>query len=210
MAQASDDPIESLTTWVQAHAKQLGMGVGVVAVSAAAVFGYRSMEAGKRAEASAALYRATGPMMEGKLPEAQAALEKVATRYRGTDAGAQSTMLLAQVLYDQKKYADGIKALEAAKGSAGEFASSFETLIAGGYESEGKFAEAAEHFAKAASAAKFPQDRGMAQAAQARSLMAAGKVTEAKALWETLAKDESLPFAQEAQVRLGELSSVSK
>ena len=64
--------------------------------------------------------------------------------------------------------------------------------------------------AKAASAARYPMDKGAHQAAQARNLTSAGKLAEARKLWEELAKNEELPFAQEAQVRLGELAGAGK
>ena len=183
----------------------------LLALSALAVYGYRWMDASKRTKADAMLMRATVPMQTGKLPEAQTALAKVASDFGGTASGTQATMLLAQVLFDQKKYQEGIAALEKAKGAAGaSFSASFESLMAAGYESMGNFERAAEHYANAAAASKYPLDKGANQAAQARTLTTAGKHSEARKIWEALAKDESLPFAQEAQVRLGELMGAGK
>lgn len=207
----SDDPIENVTSWLQTNAKTIAIGVAVLALSTAAVFGYRWMDASKRTKADEMLSRATSPMQAGKLPEAQAALSRVVSEFGGTTTGAQAAMLLAQVYFDQKKYQEGITALEKAKGSAGSsFSASFEGLIAAGYESMGKFEIAAEHYASAAAASKFPLDKGANQASQARNLTTAGKLTEARKIWEALAKNESLPFAQEAQVRIGELTGVGK
>jgi predicted negative regulator of RcsB-dependent stress response len=207
----SDDPIENLSDWFQVNQKPVLALVGIIAISAAAIFGYRWMDANKRSDASDALYRATAPLQQGKLPEAQVELEKVVKRFGGTPSGAQAVMMLGQVYYDQQKYPEGIAALEKAKGSAGSaFAASIEALIAVGYESQGKFELAAEHFGKAAAAAKFPLDQGANKANQARNLTIAGKTAEARTIWEELAKDEDLPFAQEAQVRLGELAGAGK
>ncbi len=207
----SDDPIENLTGWLQANQKPILAGIGVVAISVAAVFGYRWMDANKKIDANNELYAATAPMQEGKLPEAQAALQRVAQKFSGTASGAQAVLLLAQVLYEQQKYAEGIAALEKAKGAAGsEFSAPFEAMIATGYESQSKFEQAAEHYGKAAASARFPMDKGAHQAAQARNLMSAGKSAEAKALWAALASQEDLPFAQEAQVRIGELVGAGK
>jgi predicted negative regulator of RcsB-dependent stress response len=207
----ADDPIENLVMWVQANQKSVATGVAVVALSVAAVYGYRWMDHNKRVAANNELYKATAPMMEGQLPAAQTALENVVRRYGGTTSGAQAALLLGQVMFDQQKFADGIAVLEKAKGSAGsDFAASFEAMMASGYEAEGKFDVAAEHYAKAASAAKFPLDKAANQANQARSLVAAGKLAEARPLWEELAKQEEFPYAQEAQVRLGELIGAGK
>ena len=119
--------------------------------------------------------------------------------------------MLGQVYYDQQKYTDGVTALEKLKGSVGSgFEASIEALIAVGYESQGKYDLAAEHYGKAASAARFPMDKGANEANQARNLTSAGKTAEARKIWEALTKNEDLPFAQEALVRLGELSGAGK
>ncbi|MBL0172387.1 MAG: tetratricopeptide repeat protein [Gemmatimonadaceae bacterium] len=207
----SDDPLENLAAWFQVNQKPILTVVGVVALSAAAIFGYRWMDASKRADASDALYKATAPLQEGKLPETAIELEKVVKRFGGTPSGSQAAMMLGQVYFDQQKYPEGIAALEKAKGSAGSaFEASIEALVAVGYEAQGKFEVAAEHYGKAATAAKFPLDKGANHANQARNLTLAGKTAESRKIWEELTKNEDLPFAQEAQVRLGELTGAGK
>ncbi|WP_411280617.1 YfgM family protein [Gemmatimonas sp.] len=206
----SDDPMERLGDWFQSNSRPIGMAVGGVAVAALAIFGYRSYSSGQNAKASTALYAAQAPMAQGKLDEATKALDKVAKSYSGTAAGQQAALLLAQTLFEQKKYADGISSLEKSVGSASaDFKASMESMIAVGYELQGKMAEAATHYAKASTAAKFDNDKNSYKASEARSLMAAGKNAEAKKIWEELVKSDS-PSAQEANVRLGELAGAGK
>ncbi len=207
----SDDPIEKATHWAQTNQKPLLYGAAAIVVAVSAILIYRSNEASTREKASRALYEAQAPMSEGKLPEAEAALQKVSARYVSTAAGQQATILLAHVLFEQKKFAEGITALQKAQGATnGDFASSLESTIAAGYEAQGKFAEAGEHYGKAAGLATQAMEKGQMQSSQARALMLAGKPDEAKTIWEDLSKDESLPFAQEAQVRLGEIAGAKK
>lgn len=205
-ASLSDDPIESVTTWFQVNSKPILMAVGGVAVAAVAVMLYRSSTASTREKASAALYEAQTPYVQGKMPEAEKALGNVATRYGSTAAGQQAAVLLAQVQFDQNKVDDGIKTLEKALGSSSaEFKASIEALIAAGYEQKKDFVKAAEHYAKAASAAQFKSEKYNQQANQARSLMTAGKDADALKIWEELAKLDGEPIQQEANVRIGEL-----
>lgn len=207
-ASLSDDPIESVTTWLQLNSKPILMAVGGIAVAAAAVMVYRSSTASTREKASAALYAAQTPFVQGKLPEAQKELEKVATRFGSTASGQQAAVLLGQVLYDQNKVDEGIKALEKAlAGASPDFKASIEALIAAGYEQKKDMAKAAEHYGKAAAAAPFKGEKYNQQANQARSLMAAGKDEDARKIWEELAKLDGEPIQQEANVRLGELAA---
>ncbi len=207
----SDDPIENVSSWFQANLKPISYGLGAVIVTAGAIFLYRTTNMNAREKASAALYQAQAPLSEGKLPEAQAALEKVVTRYASTASGQQAAMLLAQVLFDQKQYDAGIKVLESASGSAGaDFSASLQGLIGAGYDAKGEYIKAAEHFEKASGMAKFELDKGQFRASEARSLMSGKKLEEAKKIWEDLATREGLPFAQEAKVRLGEIAGTVK
>jgi predicted negative regulator of RcsB-dependent stress response len=207
-APTSDDPIESISTWLQSNGKLIGGVVAGAAAVAVLIFGYRSYSESTREKASQALYKAQGPFSEGKLDEARAELEKVASRYGSTASGQQASVLMAQVLYEQKKYDDGIKALEKAVGSAtADFKASMEAMIAAGYEMKSAWGEAATHYGKAAAASPFAADKHQYEAAQARSLTSGGKLSEARKLWETLSALDGDPVQQEANVRLGELSA---
>lgn len=210
MAGLSDDPLENTTMWLQANAKPILIGLAGAVIVAGGIFGYRAMSASKATEASAALYRAQVPLLEGKLPEAQAALQSVATRYSGTRSGEQASLLLAQALYDLKQYQGAITMLEKARGSASADAKgSFEAMIASGYENMGQLEKAAEHYGAAASATSVRTEKEQYQTSQARSLLLAGKTEEAKKIFQELALDTGSPAAQEARVRLGEIAGAA-
>ena len=210
-ASLSDDPIENATTWLREHRRPALYVLGAVTVAVSAVSLFRTTNANTREKASAALYQAQAPLSEGKLPDAQAALQKVATRWPSTAAGQQAAMLLAQVHYEQKQYDAGIKALETAIGSASpDFSASIEGLMGTGYDAKGDFAKAAEHYAKASALAKFALDKGQYRASQARSLMSGNKLDEAKRIWQDLLLDDGASVSQEAKVRLGEIAGLAK
>ena len=80
-------------------------------------------------------------------------------------------------------------------------------MEAAGYEELKDFTAAAEQYKQAAEATRFPADKAQYQASAARTFAAAGKFSEAKAIWAELAKDETSPMAAEARVRLGELDA---
>jgi predicted negative regulator of RcsB-dependent stress response len=207
----TDDPLENAITWLRIHSKPIALVVGGIVLPAAAIMVYRASEASKRERAFDALYAAQGPISEGKLTEAGSELRKVIQRYGGTSAGQQAVLLLAQLEFEQNRYDEGIAVLQSARGSASrEFAASMDALIAAGHEGAGNHDQAAEAFAKAASSAVHASDRAQYEAAQARALMSAGKLTEARAIWSRLAEDESQPVSQEAQVRLGEIIGAGK
>jgi predicted negative regulator of RcsB-dependent stress response len=205
----TEDPIENVFTWLQLNAKPVLIGVGGVAIVVAAVLVYRASNESKREKASVALYAAQTPLGQGKFDEARTELQKVVQRYGGTNAGQQAALLLAQVLYEEGKYPDGIAVLERARGSASnEFRPSIDALIAAGHESAKNMEKAAEFYGKAADEALSTGDKDMYRASQARSLMVAGKLDAAKAIWTDMTKDETGTFAQEAKIRLGEIAGM--
>ena len=206
MAGLSDDPLENATDWLQANSRPLLIGLASAAVVAAVIFGYRAMSASKRTQASAALYQAQAPLLQGNLPEAQLALQRVVTQYSGTRAGEQAALLLAQALYDLKQHQGAITMLEKERGSASEDAkASFDAMIASGYENLGNLDKAAEQYGKAAAATSVRQEKQQYLTSQGRSLMLAGKMEDAKKIFLELAADAGSQYAQEARVRLGEI-----
>jgi tetratricopeptide (TPR) repeat protein len=197
---------ESFTEWVTLHKREVSWAVIVLAIAVLGYWYYERSEALKAQRGESAYFQARQSAAAGNLPLAVSDLQKVATRYDGTRAGAQASITLAQALYQQKKFKEGIAALKKAEAKApSDFKPSIHVLEADGYEELKDFVTAAAQYEVAAKETRYPVDKAQYQAAAARDYMAAGKTEEAKALWTELAKDDTGPMAAEAKVRLGEL-----
>jgi tetratricopeptide (TPR) repeat protein len=197
---------ESFTEWLMIHKREVSWAIIALAIVVVGYWYYERSEALKAQRAETAYFQARQSAAVGNLPLAVSDLQKVATRYEGTRAGAQASMTLAQALFQQQKFKEGIAALKKAEAKApADFGPSIRVLEAAGYEELKDFVAAAEQYKAAAKETKFPADKAQYQAYAARDYMAAGKTEEAKAIWTELAKDETGPMAAEAKVRLGEL-----
>jgi predicted negative regulator of RcsB-dependent stress response len=197
---------ESFSEWLMLHKREVSWAVIALAMVVLGYWYYERSEALKAQRGETAYYQARQSAAAGNLPLAVSDLQKVATRYEGTRAGAQASITLAQALYQQKKFKDGIAVLKRAEAKApSDFRPSIHVLEADGFEELRDFGAAAEQYKVAAAATKYPVDKAQYQAAAARDYMAAGKTEDAKAIWAELAKDETGPMAAEAKVRLGEL-----
>ena len=137
-------------------------------------------------------------------------LGRISIRYKGTPAGAQAAMILAQMQFDEGKAADGLKTLEPYQtaGAAGPNLAAGWVLTGDGQMASGNAAEAASAYQKAADATEYRGERAVYLAKVARALMASGKNSEARAIWERLAKDPDANVVRnEADIRLGELDA---
>jgi predicted negative regulator of RcsB-dependent stress response len=196
----------SLTEWAMLHKREVTWAVVALAVIVLSFWYYQRAQSIRAQRAEAQYFQARQSAAAGNLTLAVSDLQKVVARYEGTQAGAQASLSLAQVLYDQKKFKDGIAALKKAEARApSDFKPSIHVLEADGYEELSDFVAAAKQYKLAAKETRFPADKASYQAASARDYMAAGKTEEAKAIWTELAKDETGPVAAEAKVRLGEV-----
>lgn len=197
---------ESLTEWFMVHKREVSWAIVALAIVVLGYWYYQRSEALKAQRAETAYFQARQSAAAGNLPLAISDLGKVGARYEGTRAGAQASMTLAQLLYQQQKFKDGIAALKKAEAKApSDFRPSIHLLEADGYEELKDFVAAAEQYKAAAKETRFPAEKAQYQAGAATDYMAAGKTEEAKAIWTELAKDETGPMAAEAKVRLGEL-----
>lgn len=201
-----EEGTETIFGWVQDHWRPILIGAVVIAAIAGLFALYERSQAQKAQRGDRALLEAQRSALSGNLPLAQSDLQKVVVRYDGTPAAERASIVLAQVLFDQGKYAEGIKTLTPLTGSS-LVGPSAEALIAAGLEAENKFKEAGEHYLKAASAATFDLDKANFKASAARAYGQAGDAATAKKLWTELAADEDGPAAGEARVRLGELTA---
>jgi predicted negative regulator of RcsB-dependent stress response len=200
----------SFFDWIQANSRAVTIGAAIVVVAAGGYWFYLRSAELKRLNAERGLSQAKQSLAAGNAALAQTDLQRVATRYKGTPAGSQAAMLLAQMEYDQGKYAEGIKVLESyqTSGAAGPNLAAVWSLTADGQLAMGKPADAASAYQKAAQATSLPGERSMYLAKAARSYMTAGKAPEARAIWERLATDpDAVTFRNEAEIRLGELTA---
>ena len=200
------DRADSFVGWAQRNATRIGAAaVGTAAILAGAYF-YTSSQSTKQVAAERAYFQAQQTIASGNVPLATTDLRKAADRYRGTAGGTQAAFALAQLLYDQGKYAEGITAVERVEPANDAERSSKAALIAAGLEGQGKFADAAARYQEAAGASSFAGEKSALRASAARALMAGGKKAEARAIWTEIAKDPADPRSDEAKIRLGELS----
>lgn len=200
----------SFFDWIQANTRALTIGAIIVVAGGAGYWFYtRSVEI-KRLNAERGLNQAKQSMAAGNAALAATDLQRVATRYKGTPAGAQAAMLLAQHNFDQDKFDEGLKVLQPyqAASAAGRSLSSIWSLTGDGLLSQAKVDEAVAAFRKAADATTHSGEKAVYLSKAARSLQMAGKNAEAKELWERLKKDpEASLVHSEADIRLGELTA---
>lgn len=194
--------------WFQAHSREaMWAGLVVVALGAGGWFYIRSKDL-KADRAEKAYYQAQRSVQAGNLPLAESDLKKMIQRYEGTNAAIQARLQLAQIMYDQGKYQQGIdelKSIEDEDGSNKDFGAAIHMVMAGGYAQMKNFTEAAEQWEKASKVARFDSDRQRHLAQAAMSYLEAGNKEKAKQIWTELGADSKGTVAGEARVRLGEL-----
>jgi predicted negative regulator of RcsB-dependent stress response len=203
-----DDPVESLPEWFRLHSRTLTIVLGAIVVIGGGIWLYVYATAQQSLRADSQLIQPERSLAAGNVPLAQTDLKRVITRFKGTAAAAQASLLLAQTYYDQQKYADGIATLNDVPrhGGAAPFAAAVESLTAIGYSDEGKNADAAHHFLKAAELTPFAAEKSQYRATAARTFAMAGDTASAVNLWTDIAKNDADPYTPEAHLRLGELT----
>jgi predicted negative regulator of RcsB-dependent stress response len=202
------DRTESAAEWLVLHKQRVIIGLITIVVLFLGAWFYRSSSQRKASRAESAYFQARQAMMAGNAPLAVTDLRNVTTRYKGTAGGAQAALALAQILYDEGKYREGIAELDKVAGSSPkELTASIHVLRAVGREGLKQFDQAAAEYQAAAGVTRFPKDASTFRAAAARALMAGGKPDAARAIWAELAAEPEGSMVSEARVRLGELTA---
>ena len=205
-AASFEDATESAADWVRLHSRQLAIGAAVIAAAVVGAVVYRSMSVSKNARAEQAFFEAQAPLANRDLAAAERNLRQVAQRYGGTAGGAQAQLVLAQILYDQGKYQEGLKVLEDADAPEA-LEPAVRLLTAAGYEGLNRFADAAKLYEQAANEATAESRKVELRASAARAYQQANDAAAAGRIWAELAKRDGSPIADEARVRLGEVSA---
>jgi len=197
-----------LMEWVQVNSRLLAGAAAIVAVAAAGYWFYLRSQQIKTINAERSLMQAEQSLSSGNTALATSDLQRVVTRYKGTGAGTEAAMLLAQTNYNAGKYPEGIKVLQEVSGKAGGNEAAVQALIGDGYSQMGKASEAAKAYEKAATATIYDNERAYYRAKAARSYSSGGNIAEARRIWTDLSTDEkSQSVAAEARVRLAELDA---
>ena len=205
---AIDDGADSFFVWVQTHTRQITIAAVILVAFGLGAWLWRQSRVARERNASIDLLTAAQSLQTGNIALAQSDLEKLVTRYDGTNAASQASFELAAIYYGQGQYDRGVALLEqlAKSTNDGLIKAMAENGIAAGHEGAGKFADAAEHYRRAADLTRLADERDLYLANAARAYQTAGNRTEAIALWRRLVETEG-PQAAEARVRLGELTA---
>jgi len=208
----TQDP-ESILDWFQLYSRQAAWtAVGIVALAAGGWFYVRSRDL-KAERAEKAYYQAIRSVTAGNLPLAESDLRKMIQRYDGTESAAQARLQLAQILYDQGKYQQGVEELRVAEDKIAKserYGTGVHLVLAAGLEQLKKFSDAAAQYEKAAETARFDADRQRFMSLAASAYLSGGNKAKAREIWTELGKDSKGAVAGEARVRLGELTAVAQ
>jgi predicted negative regulator of RcsB-dependent stress response len=202
-----EDATDSFIDWFRLHSTKVVTGMAAVVVVAGGYMAYRAYSSGQAARAERAFFEAQAPLANRDLAGAERSLRQVATRYDGTAGGAQAQLALAQLLYDQGKYQDGLNALKGADDAPAALKPAVIVMRAAGEEGLGRPAEAAKLYEQAANDEKIEARKNDLLANAARAYTQAGQKDAARKIWSDLAQRQDNPLADEARVRLGELSA---
>lgn len=207
MADFDENGLDAATDFFRRYRKPLGIAAGAIAVALGGTALWQQSERTKLENAEKAFFQAQLSASQGNPQLAVADLEKVATRYAGTNAGDRAALVVAQLLLDQGKVQDAVTRLEGLRKAGGEkrLGSTLPSVLGAAYENLNKPAQAAAEYEKAAAASASASEQQQRRADAARAWLAAGQAAKAKEIWAALAKDERGLLAQEARVRLGEL-----
>ena len=203
----ADDVTESFADWARLNARALTIGAIVLAAALLIAAVWRYQVNTKNERAATALFTAQGLLASGDAAGAQRQLETIANAYDGTTAGTEAQLLLARLLFEQGKHAPGLDVLRRADDVPEDLRASVRALTGAGLEGTGKYGDAAKAYEEAAATARFPVSKARHRADAARTYQLAGNAEAARRIWAELAEQESSGLAEEARVRLGELSA---
>jgi predicted negative regulator of RcsB-dependent stress response len=203
--------VENVMDHLVTRKRELGIGAIVVVVLAGGLLLWRMSVNQKNDRAETALTMSTNALYAGNRPLAASELQQVADRYRDTAPGVEAAMVLAQLDFEDARWADGLKVLEAIQASSqiSNFKAPVDGLMAGAYADLKKYDDAIKHYQAASDESTYPSIKDVYQADAARIMGLAGKKDDAKKIWEALAAKTESPSVAEAKVRLGELEAAA-
>lgn len=196
--------------WAVEHTRALLYAAAGVVVIIAAVWMYVTSERRKEAYASQALTAARADAQAGNLPLAANDLTRLIDRYGGTRAADEAVVMLNQVRLIEGGTQIGLAVTDLQSFVRGNHPAyvlvSAWSLLGGALEQQGKFRDAAAAYGHAAEVAPHDFEKVQNLLDRGRTLAVVGDSAGARAAYgEVVREYGTLPQAQEARVRLGEL-----
>ncbi len=201
-----DERSQAIFARLRTSPKVTGIAAAILAASILGAWLYTRAQAGKEFRAEQALTQARVALQSQNPSLAQADLERLVANFRGTGAGTQGALALAEMHFAKGDYQKGLDALAQAR-PADQFEAPVAAMMGDGYSQLGKAREAAEQYRRAADLTSFKEEREAHLADAARALTVAGDTTAAVQIWQELVSNPSSIFAAEARVRIGELTA---
>lgn len=203
------DPVVRALDWTKRHRNHLVAGATIVVVVAAAVWFMVTAQQRKAAFAAAALSDARAIAEAGNLALAASDLSQLARTYGGTVAGEEAVILLAQIRLSEGQTETAIDDLNRfiESGPSNQFRAAAYGLLGNSLDQAGRYAEAADAFRNAATAAWYDFLRAEYLIELGRVSELAGDTSAAVAAYEDIITNlsDETESATEARVRLGEL-----
>ena len=106
-----ESTVDSIMGWFSLNSKQALMILGALAIVVGGWWFYSRSQALRAEKSEKAYYQALQSIGSGNTPLAISDLRKLSVRYAGTRAAIQGTVALAQLLYEDGKYAEGLTVL---------------------------------------------------------------------------------------------------
>jgi predicted negative regulator of RcsB-dependent stress response len=204
---------ESFLDWFHVNSRLVSVGAVAVLLAGAVAWYIPRARMQKNENADKQLMAAKQSVNAGNLQLAESDLKKVADRYAGTPAGTEAGLLLGQIRLEKGDAAGAVTALQdlASKVGSDASAATVQGLLGDALAQANKTAEAAAAYEKGAELTSMPNERAMLLTKAGHAYQAAGKLPEAKKVWQALAnQQDNQGLAGEARVRLGEIAAGGK
>ncbi len=188
-----------LLNFGQKHLTSILIGLAVLLL-AGAVWGYLQKRQADRQEKAAELYQAAAAQKRPDLPTMLKELKSIIQDYPGTGGALQARLLIANLLYQEKKYLEAAAAFETLAREAPELNVLVAENLSYCYEAEKQYQKAASVLDPLVGAAELPYRQEL-QRRQGLLFELAGEPTRALAIYQKMLQDNPqdsfAPYLQE-------------
>ncbi|MDB4914924.1 MAG: hypothetical protein JWM95_2568 [Gemmatimonadetes bacterium] len=209
---ATQPKAESFLDWFQINSRLVVIGGAVVLAAGFAYWFVQRTKVNEAVNSDKQLMQAKQSLNSQNQALAESDLKKVVDKYGDKPAGTEAGLLLAQLKMDKGDFAGAVATMKDLLGKvSGPSATQVEGLYGDALAQQGKAAEAAAEYVKAAGMTSMTNEKNLWLSKAALAYLTGRNTAEAKKIYEGLAAQiENQAIAAEAHVRLGELTLGTK